>query len=62
MTGSHETALVKTLCVPCVKGLESRWKAVRRSGNSLKATCDLCQRRRYCGRWALEPRTGQNDR
>lgn len=53
---SSREPVVRTLCVPCVKGLESRWTAQRQSGNSLKATCDLCQRRRYCGRWALTPK------
>ena len=53
---SSREPIVKTLCVPCVKGLEERWKVVRQSGNSMKATCELCRRRRYCGRWALEPR------
>lgn len=53
---SSREPVVRTLCVPCVKGLEGRWTAQRQSGNSLKATCDLCQRRRYCGRWALTPK------
>lgn len=49
--------LIKTLCVPCVKSLESRWRVTRQSGNSQKDTCELCRRRRYCGRWALEPQS-----